>query len=175
MINRYLIYIKMFNHYLSIIRLQKYVVKDVINLILQHMVDFYKEPLEKMKTDINIILHREYVIEEGYLIGKYFSNFRENYESYEKTNMHYYHQGLYGPKYQLDQYLTHFDAIHYKTKIIVEEKHIIYKLYICASLYHDQSNFDRLRSTVQKNIKTTNYKLLPGKKNRWCVALRKLL
>ena len=165
----------MFNHYLSIIRLQKYVVKDVIHLILQHLIEFYKEPLTNMTKDIDHIINHEYVIEEGYLIGKYFSNLRENYESYEKTNMHHYNQCLYGPKYQLDQYLTHFDAIHYKTKITFEEKHIIYKLYICISPYHDRSNFDRLRSTVQKNIKNTNYKLLPGKKNRWCVALRKLL
>ena len=175
MINRYLFYYKMFNHYLSIKSLQKYLVNDIITLVLQHMVEFYKESLNNMTKDINIILHREYVIEEGYLIGKYFSNFRENYESYEKTNMHYYHQGLYGPKYQLDQYLTHFDAIHYKTKITFEERHINYKLFICASPYHDQSNFDRLRSTIQKNIKNTNYKLLPGKRNQWCVCLRKLL
>ena len=125
-----------------------------------------------MSTNIKKIINDFYYIRDDYLVGKYF---KESYESYEKTNMRLYDRGLYGPDYQLDDILTHYDKITYKTSISFESQYMIYKIYILISPYYNQSNFDRIRSTIQQQIRNTNYKLLTGRKNKWCVCFRKLI
>ena len=58
----------MFNHYLSIKNLNKYIVNDIINIILQHMVDFYREPLDTMSTDIKNMIDNDYLVKANQLI-----------------------------------------------------------------------------------------------------------
>lgn len=47
-----------------------------------------------------------------------------------------------------------------------------YQLNIKTSHYYDQSNFDRLRSRIDENIKGTKYQLVKGRRFRWCIEIK---
>ena len=46
-----------------------------------------------------------------------------------------------------------------------------YQLYIQVSHCYDQSHFDRLRSKIDQHIKGTKYRLLKGRRFKWCIEM----
>ncbi len=128
-------------------------VNDVANLIIRIMINIQAKILNVMEENIINIIKQYYIIQPKYkneydLIGfidyqKYFCNLHETSRGY--------------------------DSLTFIPKI---SKTMKYQLNIKVSHYYNQSNFDRLRSRIDENIKYTPYQLVKCRRFKWCIELK---